>query len=137
MILTDKAERVILDSLFQSGGLYPTGKLALYSTVNDSRESNPSSGVNIEISGNGYARVNYSSTTFSSASTDGNGKTTVENTGDIVFPTASGGDWPVATHLAVISGGNVIAFLQLDTSLQALDGQQIKLLAGDLKIEAK
>ncbi len=133
MILTNTAEVAVLDSVFSGTGIYSSGELALYSAVADSESSTIPSAGNLELAGNGYARMPYTNATFTTATTVGD-KVSISNVGIITYPTASG-NWLTATHLAIISSGIVVAFMQLMPPLQANNGQTIQFLAGEIEIE--
>lgn len=86
--------------------------------------------VGTEIVGGSYARV---AITFIAPA---NGVT--ENNGDLVPPLATA-DWGTITHVAVrdaLTGGNMLFHGPLDTQITILNGQQFKILSGDLVCSA-
>lgn len=81
-----------------------------------------------EVSGGGYARQ---AVTFAAAS----GGTT-SNSADITFPTATA-NWGTITHVALFdasTGGNMLYYGALTSSVVINSGQQFVILAGDLDI---
>ncbi|MEM4658701.1 MAG: hypothetical protein QXX77_09815 [Candidatus Methanosuratincola sp.] len=86
------------------------------------------SGGGTEVSGGGYARQ---AVTFNAAS----GGTTL-NSSDITFPTATA-NWGTITHVALFdasTGGNMLYYGALTSSVVINSGQQFVILAGDLDI---
>lgn len=59
------------------------------------------------------------------------------NAADIDFPVATGGDWGTITHGAIYdaaTGGNMLLHGALPQSKTILDGEQFKILAGNLTL---
>lgn len=84
-----------------------------------------------EPSGNGYARVVTSASTWTAASGGA-----LSNAGDITFPEASG-SWSTVTHFALFdasSGGNMLAHGTLSVSKTITAGDTAKFAVGDLDV---
>ncbi len=80
-----------------------------------------------EVVGNAYARQ---AATFGAAS---NGVCTT--TADITFPVANGGNWGTITHVGIRdadTGGNLLFFGPLAVSKTINEGDQFKILTGNL-----
>ncbi len=81
-----------------------------------------------EVSGGGYARQ---AVTFSAPSAG-----STSNSSDITFPTATA-DWGTITHFAIFdasTGGNMLYYGQLTSSVTVNSGQQLTIPAGNLTI---
>lgn len=81
-----------------------------------------------EVSGGGYARQ---AVTFSAPSAG-----STSNSADITFPTATA-DWGTITHFAIFdasTGGNMLYYGQLTSSVTVNSGQQLTIPAGNLTI---
>ena len=88
-----------------------------------------------EVSGNGYARIEISSK-MASASTGSDNSTIVSNA-DITFPTASGGDFGVITHIGIfdaLTSGNLLAHGALTSAKTISDGDTFRINSGSLTI---
>ena len=84
-----------------------------------------------EPSGNGYARVATSGSTWTAASAGA-----MSNAGGITFPEASG-SWGTVTHFALFdasSGGNMLAHGTLSVSKTITAGDTAKFAVGDLDV---
>jgi hypothetical protein len=128
--LSSYAERKVLDHLFKNTAYTsPTAYMGLFTT--DPTDS--ASGT--EVSGNGYARIEISSK-MASASTGSDNSTIVSNA-DITFPTASGGDFGVITHIGIfdaLTSGNLLASGSLTSSKTISDGDTFRINSGSLTI---
>jgi hypothetical protein len=137
-ILTNNAEREVLNTLFTASGIYTAGYFALYTgTVNEE-------GAGTEVSGGGYARVAIPTNFFaaSSAATDGGGKTTIASALELEFPVATSA-WTAATTLVLIVGGNTVSggtlkvLIPLASTVTLATSQQLKFAVGGVVIEAQ
>lgn len=91
-----------------------------------------------EPSGNGYARVQVNVNGGASPTWDVAAAGLVDNTHDITFPTASGGNWGTITSVAICSAATLgdLLFYDNDMTDQAVnDGDTAKFPAGDLDIQ--
>ncbi len=85
--------------------------------------------------GNGYVRIGVTN--------DGAGWSAASvaekaNAALIQFAAASGGDWGTVTHFGiydVVSGGALLHWGPLDASVPVNDGDDVRFLAGALKVE--
>ena len=81
-----------------------------------------------EVSGGGYARQ---AVTFGAPSAG-----STSNSADITFPTATA-NWGTITHFAIFdasTGGNMLYYGQLTSSVTVNSGQQLTIPAGNLTI---
>ncbi len=126
MSLSNYEEEKILELLVgKTAHSTPTVYVGL-STANPDEDA---SGL-AEPSGNGYARVD--STGLWEAASGG----TIQNASAITFPEASG-SWGTVTHFALfdaLSGGNMLAYAELDTPQAISSGQTFRFSAGALNI---
>lgn len=112
--LTNFAENKIVDALFraQALGAPATWHVALLTAVTDAE-----AGTVTEVSGGGYARASVAASLANFAGTQSAGSTTAStgtggqtsNNNTITFPSPSGANWGVVTHIALYdasSGGN-------------------------------
>jgi len=121
---SDYYENKIIDHMLRNQAFTPPSTLyvALY-TVSPS-----DSGGGTEVSGGSYARQ---AVTFTAAS---GGATS--NSADIAFPQATA-DWGTIVAVGIFdssSGGNLLAWGTLTASKTVNNGDQFKILAGDLDI---
>ena len=121
---SDYYENKIIDHMLRNQAFTPPSTLyvALY-TVSPS-----DSGGGTEMSGGSYARQ---AVTFTAAS---GGATS--NSADITFPQATA-DWGTIVAVGIFdssSGGNLLAWGTLTASKTVNNGDQFKILAGDLDI---
>lgn len=82
-----------------------------------------------EITGNAYARTLAAWVAAAAGATD--------NTADVTFPTASGGDWGIVRYAAVMdasTAGNVLYYGQLTADKTVNDGDTIKFNIGTYDI---
>lgn len=131
--LSDYLESDLLDEVF-NGVAYvaPDTWVSLY--TDDPTDADTGT----EVSGGSYARVRVFANAggtpdWNLAVVDSTGYL-VDNSDDIVFPTATGA-WGTVTHFAVhdaVSGGNLLFHGQLDSSQVIGDGGIFKFLVGDL-----
>lgn len=82
-----------------------------------------------EVSGNAYART---AVTFGAASGG-----SASNSGNVTFPSASGGDWGTITHAGIYdasTGGNLLFYGALTVSKTVTDGDTFQINTGSLSI---
>lgn len=126
--LTNAAETLMLDWINVVGSpTRPTSplKVALFTT--SPNQETGSGGT--EVSGYGYARTNV---TFSAASSG-----STSNSGDVTFPTASGGNWGTVVAIGIYdsAGSPVLLWVgNLTTSKTVDDGDTFKVNAGSLQL---
>jgi hypothetical protein len=122
MSLSNYGENYYLDSMFEVSGLY----------VGLSRADPTEDGSGLdEPSGNGYARVSISGSTWNAAS-DGS-KT---NGTAITFPTATG-SWGTITHMGIFdaaTSGNLLWSTELTSSKGITTGQTLQFPASSVTI---
>ena len=124
-------EELALNWIFTTGTA--TRPTAWHVGLYTSNPADDNSGTELTIGTNGYTRE---SATFSAATTDGT-KHSVKNSADITFGPANGGNWGLITHVAVhdaSTGGNMLAYAQLDTSKTVSDGDTFVIQANNLTI---
>lgn len=127
--------KAILDNIFNGGTL--TAETTWYISLHTGDPGADGQTAN-EVSGNNYSRVNYGDNwSAGTAATP----SVVDNTNDIVFPTASG-SWGTITYAAVwnhasaTAAANFIARVALTPS-QAIDNGNVATIpAGTLDISA-
>lgn len=116
-------EEKILNENFTSKTVY----VALFKT-------NPTdSNTGEEISGGGYARQQVSF----GAPRQVNGKGTVSNTADIVFPLATA-EWGTVSYIAVLdaqSGGNLLSYKENTNPRAVQVSDRLRFLAGELNVD--
>ncbi|UCG56834.1 MAG: hypothetical protein JSU70_18450 [Phycisphaerales bacterium] len=120
-------ENEILDHLFGKGSYTPP---AIHAGLSTADPGDDGSGLS-EPSGNGYARVQTSSSDWNAAS---GGQ--LDNANDITFPEATG-SWGTITHFALFdaaSGANMLAHGSLSESKAIGSGDTAKFAAGDLDV---
>ena len=126
MGLTNYGERHVLDLMRTNDTLY----LGLMTAGADE------TGGGTEVSGGAYARK---AITFSAAQTDGGGVTSMANSAQIEFPTATA-SWGTVTSWAIfdaLSSGNLLWYGDLTVSKEILANDTILLHAGDLVLKAE
>ena len=126
MSLTNLGERKMLDLLSASGTLY----LGLFTATASE------AGGGTEVSGGAYARK---AITFGAASTDGDGVTSMTNSTQIEFPTATA-SWGTVTAWGIwdsLTDGNLVWYGDLTVSKEILANDTILLHAGDLVLKAE
>lgn len=100
--------------------------LALYT-------SNPTAAdTGTEVSGNGYQRMQV---TFTAPVIE-NGKQTIKNTSDIVFPKAQG-NWGTITHVGIrdaATGGNLLYYGPVENPRSIMANDILKFPAGSLAL---
>lgn len=114
----------VTEYVYSAGGNY----IALFGTTSSLAllEAGTLTG---EISGNAYARTAVTFTTAASGATD--------NTADVTFPAASGGNWGVIRYAAIMdapTAGNVLYYGQLTADKTVNDGDTIKFNTGTYDI---
>ena len=129
-----------LDALEQEIGDYLTGQgtattfgtgnawLALYTTPPGEDGTG-----GVEVSGNAYARQQISATNMAPTTTAG----VATNDLAIAFPTASGGNWGVITHVGIcsaVSAGTIGAVTALAASKTVDDGDTFEFAIGDFSV---
>ena len=96
--------------------------------------TNPTAaGTGTEVSGNGYART---AVTFGSPVSGGSGGRQVSNSAAVNFPSATG-SWGTVGYYALFdasTGGNMLYFNALPTSLAVTSGMQLQFQAGALTV---
>lgn len=131
--LSNYLESHLLDEIFNAVGyVAPSTWVSLYTTDPTDADSGA------EVSGGSYARVRVyanagGSPDWAAAVVDGIGYL-VDNTDDIVFPTATGA-WGTVTHFGVhdaITAGNLLFHGALASSQVVGVGGIFKFLVGDL-----
>ena len=130
-------ENEILDHIFGkglynatlgTGGSYPD--VAIYVGLSTADPLDDASGL-AEPSGNGYARVQTSSSDWNAASAG-----TIDNANELAFPEATG-SWGTITHFALFdaaTAGNMLAHGVLSQSKAINSGDTAKFAAGDLDV---
>ncbi len=120
-------ENKLLDYIFGKGDLTPT---VIYLGLLTAEPGEDGTGL-AEPSGNGYQRVQTSASDWN-VSTGG----FLDNSGDIVFPMATG-NWGTVTYFAFFdaaTGGNMLAYGTLSPTKVIGSGAIAKFNAGDLVI---
>lgn len=87
----------------------------------------------IEVNGGNYSRVPV----VFSAPTQIDGKATIENSEDVVFPVASS-EWGTITHIGIRDaqiGGNLLFHKAVNNPRTILANDRVRFLAGELKID--
>ena len=123
----DYWESEILDHIFGKGSYTPP---TIYVGLSTEDPTDDGSGL-AEPSGNGYARVQTSSSDWNAASAG-----SLDNANDITFPQATG-SWGTITHFALFdatTGGNMLAHGALSQSKAIGSGDTAKFAAGDLDV---
>jgi hypothetical protein len=124
---SDYWENKILDHIFGKGSYTPP---TIYVVLSTADPTDTGSGL-AEPSGNGYARVQTSSSDWNAAS---NGS--LDNTGNITFGQATG-NWGTITHFALFdaaTAGNMLAYGALSQSKSISESDTARFKAGDLDI---
>lgn len=107
--------------------------LALFTTT--LTDSVATAGAATEVSGNGYARVQVSATNFATAAASGQ----IQNTAEISFPAASGGNWGTIESWAIVEGNtggtNPILVWCDDPSTPVNDGDTLKFAVAAITIQ--
>lgn len=126
MSFTNYLENAVLVHVFGSTAYsQPTIYVGLFTSAPDD------TGGGTELSGMGYARQAMGSATIS-----GTDPTQATNTNDVEFPQATD-DWGEVTHCAwfdASTGGNMLAYAELDTVRDVRTGDILRFPAGSLKI---
>ena len=123
----DYWENEILDHLFGKGNYTPP---TIYIGLSTAEPYDNGSGL-AEPSGNSYARVQTAASDWNAASGG-----SLANVGDITFPTATG-SWGAITHFALFdaaTGGNLLAYGQLNQSKAIVTSDIVQFSSGDLDI---
>lgn len=124
--LTDYAERQALDFLFRD-----TNKTYYFALFTES-PTETSGGTEVSTEGTGYARQTI---TFSAASTDANGKTTIANSNQITFPEAQS-SWGTIYGGAVFDDeGNMLMFGSLESPQTVNTGNVVQFPVGSITVE--
>ena len=124
---SDYWENKILDHIFGKGSYTPP---TIYVGLSTADPTDDGSGL-AEQSGNGYARVQTSTSDWNAAS---NG--TLDNSSDITFTQATG-NWGTITHFALFdaaTAGNMLAHGALNQSKSINEPDTARFEAGDLQI---
>lgn len=122
--MSDYLETALLNHVFRKTAYTPPETLYVALYTSDPTDQD----IGTEVSGGGYERQVV---TFGPPS---NGS--VSNTDDIVFPVATT-DWGTITHIGVrdaVTGGNLLFHAALNTAKTIQNGDQLKILAGQLVI---
>lgn len=93
------------------------------------------SGAGTEVSGGAYARQ---AVTFGTPVESSAGVQSIYNNASITFPTATQA-WGTITYVALLdalTGGNMLAYIQLQTPKNAIVGSTISFIAGELRVDA-
>ncbi|GIQ63723.1 hypothetical protein PACILC2_22910 [Paenibacillus cisolokensis] len=120
--------KAVLNEVLRNTNYTPpsTVYLALYT-------SNPTAAdTGTEVSGGGYARQ---AVTFA-APTVVNGKQTVRNNAEVVFPVATA-DWGLITHAGIrdaATGGNLLYFAELANPRTILNGDRFRALVNTISV---
>ena len=125
---TDYLENEVLDHILGKGTSDFVSPANLYVGLFTSAVD-PEVGTVVEVVGNAYART---SVTFGVAA----GGSTA-NTGDVTFPTASGGDWGLVNNAGIYDAatdGNLLFYGALTVSKTVTDGDTFQISAGSLSI---
>lgn len=120
-------ENKLLDHIFGKGNLTPP---VIYLGLLTAEPDDDGTGL-AEPSGNGYQRVQTSASHWN-VSTGGS----LDNTGDIFFPMATG-NWGTVSHFALFdasTGGNMLAYGTLSPAKIIGSGAIAKFVAGDLTV---
>ena len=126
---SDFLENEILNNYLRNSGAYtPSG--TVYVALYTASGTDASAGTEV-TDANAYART---SVTFGAASGGA-----VANSGDVTFPTASGGNWGTVVEFAIVDSathgaGNVLYFGPINPSKAINDGDTAKFLTGDIDI---
>ncbi len=126
MSFSDYLEDKLLDHAFKGAAF--TQPANVYVALFTAAPTDAGGGT--EVSGNGYTRKLHN--TWNAAS--GGTKT---NNGEILFDSASGGNWGTVTHAGLFdaaTGGNLLAWGALAASKAINDGDQARIADGDLSI---
>jgi hypothetical protein len=124
---SDYWENKILDHIFGKGSYTPP---TIYVGLSTADPTDAGSGL-AEPSGNGYTRVQTSTSDWNAAS---NG--TLDNSSDITFTQATG-NWGTITHFALFdaaTAGNMLAHGALNQSKSINEPDTARFEAGDLQI---
>lgn len=124
---SDYWENKILDHIFGKSSYTPP---TIYVGLSTADPTDAGSGL-AEPSGNGYARVQTSSSDWNAAS---NGS--LENAGNITFAQATG-NWGTITHFALFdaaTAGNMLAYGALNQPRSIGESDTARFEAGDLQI---
>ncbi len=123
----DYWENEILDHLFGKGNYTPP---TIYVGLSTAEPNDDGSGL-AEPSGNSYARAQTAPSDWNAASGG-----SLDNAGDITFPAATG-SWGTITHFALFdaaTGGNLLAYGQLNQSKSIVASDIVQFSSGDLDI---
>lgn len=127
---TEYAEALLLNYLLNNESVTrPTSWYVGLHTADPGEDA-----TNAEISGNAYARTTL---TFSSADQPSTGIASCSNTGDVTFPTATGGAWGTISHISIWdadTGGNALVKGALTASKTVSDGDTFQIQTGNLVI---
>jgi hypothetical protein len=125
---TDYLENEVLDHILGEGTRDfvspPNLYIGLFTAVADGE-----AGTVTEVAGNAYARTgaNFSAAVSGSSA----------NTGDITFPTATGGNWGVLTHAGIYDAatdGNLLFYGALTVTKTVTDGDTFQISDSQLTI---
>ena len=130
--MSDYLEAALLNAVFRKVAYTSptTVYLALYTTA----ASDAAGGT--EVTGGAYARQ---AITFAAPANSADGGKFIENTADIQFPVATA-TWGTVTHIGLVdalTGGNLLYHGALPSSKLIENGDQFKILAGNLEISLK
>ncbi len=141
-------ENKLIDLLFRDGTFVKPTTIAVALCTAAPTDADTGALAGKEVANSfGYARVevapddlNWEATQGgTSGNSSGTSGATV-NAADVAFPTASGGNWGVITHVAIVDsttygGGNLLFWGALTTPRTINDGDDFTFLAGDLQIQ--
>lgn len=132
MSLSNYSENELLDHLLGKGTrdfTSPTTLAVALFSAQTGTESTTDEPTFTEVTGNGYART---AVTFNAASLG-----SADNSADVTFPTASGGNFGTITHIGVYdatTGGNLLFYGALSVSKTVQDGDTFEIKAGNLTV---
>ena len=123
--MTDYLENELIDHVLRN--LAYTSPTTVYAALFTAAPGEAGGGT--EVSGNAYARTAVTFGAPTAGATD--------NTADVTFPTASGGNWGTVTHVAIFdasTAGNMLLYGALTASKVVNDGDTFKFNTGDLDV---
>jgi len=134
-------EQKVLDHVLGEGArdyTSPTLYVALFTASTGLEGNSPSS--EVSTSGTAYARQ---AVNFAAAQINSDASTTSTTSGDVTFPTATGGGFGTVTHVAIVdhqtntnwgTGVNVLFYGQLSASKTIAANDIFKITAGNLTV---
>jgi hypothetical protein len=127
--LVDSKENTVLDAILGDATHFPN---PIYVGIMTAEPNDDGTGV-VEPSGMAYERVSVDNNLTEWPAASGGQKS---NASTITFPTATG-DWGTITHFGIfdaISGGNLLAFGELNVSRVVWSADIFRFLADDLVV---